>query len=219
MSARNASIPYVAPFATFLLFLAISKLGGEGSSSAIYWAYPIQTVVCGAMIVFFRRYFSWQLNQGLVFSLIAGLLVLGIWVAPQVSGFSGPRTEGFNPDLFRSGTFSYSAILGLRFLRLALVVPIVEELFWRGFLLRYLIATRFDSVPFGTFSWSSFLIVSLLFAAEHAQQDWLPGLLAGGIYNAVAYRTKSLSCCVVAHAITNFGLGIYIVRTRQWGFW
>ncbi len=219
MSDRNVYIAYVGPFATFLLFLAVSNFGGAGTGSAIYWIYPIQTLVCGAMVLFYRKYYFWQWNRGLASSLVAGFLVLGIWLAPQTSGFAGPRIEGFNPDLFRSSLFAYCVVVGLRFLRLVVVVPILEELFWRGFLLRYLIATRFDSVPFGTFSWSSFLTVSLLFAAEHAQHDWLPGLLAGSIYNAVAYRTKSLSCCTVAHAITNFGLGIYIMQTRQWGFW
>src|SRR6202030_3615984 len=102
-----------------------------------------------------------------------------------------------------------------RFLRLVLVVPLLEEIFWRGFLLRYLINEKFTGVRMGAFSWLSFAVVTLGFGFTHSQADWLAALVTGALYNFVAYRTKSLASCVAAHAITNLLLGIWIVGTRQ----
>jgi CAAX prenyl protease-like protein len=96
---------------------------------------------------------------------------------------------------------------------------LIEEIFWRGFFLRYLIAEDFDRVAFGRFSWLSFTAVTLLFAFSHSKADWAAALCAGALYNLVAYRTRSLFSCVFAHALTNLLLGLWIMHTRQWGFW
>jgi hypothetical protein len=102
---------------------------------------------------------------------------------------------------------------------MVIIVPLVEEIFWRGWLLRYLVHDDFRTVPFGTFTWKSFLISSGAFCLEHQFADWPAAILTGALYNLVAYRTRSLAACVVAHAVTNAGLAIYILQTRQWGFW
>ena len=109
--------------------------------------------------------------------------------------------------------------LGVRLLRLIVVVPLLEELFWRGFLLRYLIREDFTKVPVGEFSWLSFGVVTAGFVFEHSFADWPAALLTGALYNIVAYRTRSLSSCVLVHAVTNALLGVYVLRTGQWGFW
>ena len=85
--------------------------------------------------------------------------------------------------------------------------------------MRFLIKEDFNNVPIGTFQWRSFLIVALAFMLVHQTADWPAAFLCGIAYNLVAVRTGSLSACVLAHAITNLGLGIYIMSTRQWGFW
>jgi CAAX prenyl protease-like protein len=77
----------------------------------------------------------------------------------------------------------------------------------------------FRKVPFGTFTWKSFLITSGAFCFEHQQSDWPAAILTGAIYNLVAVQTRSLAACVLAHALTNAGLAFYILQTRQWGFW
>jgi CAAX prenyl protease-like protein len=107
----------------------------------------------------------------------------------------------------------------MRFLRLVVVVPLVEEIFWRGFLLRYLINQKFTAIAVGTFSWLSFVVVTGLFGFAHSRADWIPALICGALYNLVAYRTRSLASCVIAHALTNLLLGLWIMQTRQWGFW
>jgi CAAX prenyl protease-like protein len=95
----------------------------------------------------------------------------------------------------------------------------VEEIFWRGFLLRYLVSERFSAVAIGTFSWLSFTVVTLAFGLAHSPADWVAALICGALYNVVAYRTRSLTSCVITHATTNLLLGLWIMQTRQWGFW
>jgi CAAX prenyl protease-like protein len=71
----------------------------------------------------------------------------------------------------------------------------------------------------GSFTWTSFWVVSVAFCFEHTRPDWPAALLTSVLYNAVAYSSRSLLACVVAHAITNLLLGLYILKTQQWGFW
>jgi membrane protease YdiL (CAAX protease family) len=53
----------------------------------------------------------------------------------------------------------------------------------------------------------------------HSMADWPAAFLCGLVYNFVAVKSGSLAACVVAHGLTNLGLGAYIMATRQWGFW
>jgi hypothetical protein len=98
-----------------------------------------------------------------------------------------------------------------------LVVPVMEELFWRAFLIRWLVKEDFKSVPVGTFTWPSFLITVALFGAEHNQ--WLAGLVCGALYNWLLYRTRSVWACVVAHAVSNAALAAWVLARGDWKFW
>jgi uncharacterized protein len=217
-------VAYAAPMLLFVLLLgvgsALKTLGAPFWLGAPeFWIYPLQTLLCALLLIYFRRnYELWRLRQP-TFALAIGLLVFFLWIAPQQFLGFPPRVVGFNPDVLASAPVLYWTTLVLRFLRLVLIVPLLEEIFWRGFLLRYLIAENFQSVPFGTFSWRSFLVVTLGFGLSHSMADWPAALVTGALYNLVAYRTKNLSACVLAHALTNFALGLWIVATKQWGFW
>lgn len=108
-------------------------------------------------------------------------------------------------------------LIFFRLLGAVIVVPIFEELFWRSFALRWLIDENFSSVPIGTFTWFSASAVILAFGFEHHR--WLAGIFAGILYHALLYYKKDLSACVIAHAVTNLLLGIYVLLTQQWSFW
>ncbi|MEO6848096.1 MAG: CAAX prenyl protease-related protein [Chthoniobacterales bacterium] len=229
MQKRDVSpqTAYLLPFGLFMGgLLLLSLVQGLGSKFAYpflqhpeFWVYPLQTVVCGLAVVFLWRNYSFRFNSGILLGVLAGLVSLGIWISPQVIFGKAARVEGFNPDLLQPGSFYYWCEVGLRFLRLALVVPFLEEIFWRGFLMRYFIKPKFTDVPFGTYQTFSFLAVAVLFALEHGMVDWIPAVLTGLLYNGLAVRTKSMGSCVIAHAVTNLGLGFYIMATKQWGFW
>lgn len=221
---KNPSLrAYCAPFILFLLWIGlIDLLSRAGVSNSQYWVFPLQTLACGGVVLFYWRRYRLSLPRNLLFTVGVALLVFGIWVSPQVLlGFpyrSGEATS-FNPTIYLPGTLAYWGNVGFRFLRMAVVVPFVEEIFWRGFLLRYLIKEEFESVPFGSFTWLSFGLVTLLFTLEHQPADYPAAFCTGILYNWIALRTRSLSSCILAHGITNLLLGFYVMATRQWGFW
>jgi len=228
----------------FLLLLALaSGLKTLGPAfwlaSPEYWIFPVQTILCGVVVFFFWREYEFHPLRDPLCTFGVGVVVFLLWISPQqffgfvadghhiklvrILSFFGmdfaPRNTGFDPGVFATMPAAYLGTVGFRFLRLVVVVPLVEEIFWRGFLLRYLIAERFEEVPFGKFSWLSFLVVSLAFCFSHSAPDWGAALITGMLYNCVAYRTKSLTSCIIAHAVTNLLLGIWIMKTGQWGFW
>jgi CAAX prenyl protease-like protein len=187
-----------------------------------YWVFPAQTVLCAGLLAWWWRDYRFATGRAwwwsLLLGLAAGLLALGVWVAPQELFGAERRLGGFDPWFFGGGeAFQWNT--GLRVLRLVIVVPLLEEIFWRGFLLRHLVRDPFHEVPVGAFTWLSFVAVSLLFGLAHWGPDFVPAILTGALYNLVAIFTRSLGACVLAHAVTNLGLGLYIFRTQQWGFW
>ena len=196
-----------------------SQAGSLWLRSPEYWIYPLQTALCGATLVFYWRQYDFVKRGGIVLGLAAGVVVLGLWIAPQAVLGAGARVDGFDPSVFGEGSALYWMTVTARFARLVIIVPLVEEIFWRGFLMRYLIKEDFTSLPVGAFQWKSFSAVALCFMLVHGMADWPAALLCGIIYNFVAVRTGNLGACVLAHAMTNLGLGVYIMATRQWGFW
>jgi CAAX prenyl protease-like protein len=109
-------------------------------------------------------------------------------------------------------------VLWSRILRAVALVPIIEELFWRGWLMRWLINPRFESVKLGAYRPFSFLFTAVLFASEHGPY-WDVGLITGILYNAWMVRTRSLGDCILAHAVTNACLCGYVVATHRWEYW
>jgi uncharacterized protein len=99
-----------------------------------------------------------------------------------------------------------------------LIVPVVEELFWRAWLMRWLINTDFQQVKLGTYSPLAFWVTAVLFASEHGPY-WDVGLLTGIIYNSWMIRTKSVGNCILMHAVTNGALSAYVIATAQWQYW
>jgi CAAX prenyl protease-like protein len=219
---------YVLPFAVFMGGLALISLvhsfaPAENAplwlAEPKYWIFPLQTVLCGALLVWFWKAYEWGAKWHVITAVLTGLVVLALWISPQWLLGAEERTDGFNPGLFAGSAALYWGTLILRFIRLVVIVPLLEEIFWRGFLLRYLIKEDFTKVSFGTFSWFSFGVVTVMFGLAHFGPDFIPALLTGAIYNLLAVKTRSLACCVLAHAVTNLGLGLYIMQTGQWGFW
>jgi CAAX protease family protein len=224
MVYREKVKAFVAPMGAFIALLALDAfLPRPGSASWLqhpeYWVYPLQTVVCAALLWRFWRTYELGWPRRLAIGVVVGILVFALWITPQSFLGFPPRTTGFNPDVFANQAGLYWFTVLARFLRLVVVVPLVEEIFWRGFLLRYLINERFDQVPFGTFSWLSFSVVTAAFCLSHSAPDWPAAAVTGAFYNWVAYRTRSLSTCVLTHALTNLLLGVWIMSTKQWGFW
>ncbi|GAB4170141.1 MAG: CAAX prenyl protease-related protein [Terrimicrobiaceae bacterium] len=226
MKNDRTFLAHAVPFAVFIGFLALVQLVGMlGEFSGIpwladpkYWIYPLQSIVCAGALVYFWKEYQWG---PVVFgaAIFGGIAALIAWVAPEAFLGYPKRTDGFNPDLFAGDPLVYWLIVISRMLRLVVVVPLIEEIFWRGFLQRYLINEDFKSVAFGRFTPLSFFGVAIAFTFVHSGPDWPAAFLTGLIFGWVTIQTKSLFAVVLAHAVTNLGLGIYIMATKQWGYW
>jgi len=132
------------------------------------------------------------------------------WLRP------GPRV-GFNPFQELTHPMAVWGFIVVRLIGLVALVPLAEELFWRGFLLRWFISAEWEKVPLGRFSVTSFFAVILLFTLAHP--EWLAAALYCALLNALLYWKKDLWICIVAHAVSNLLLGLYVLGKGAWWLW
>jgi CAAX prenyl protease-like protein len=159
-------------------------------------------------------------------SILLGLAVFVVWIGPDVIAPAWRSSILFNNAIVGHPSGNTPPALKndamFLFFRIAIsviAVPILEELFWRGWLMRWLIdADDFRRVPLGRYAPMAFWITALLFASEHGS-FWDVGLLTGAIYNWWMVRTRNLWDCIVAHAVTNGALAAYVVLAGQWQYW
>ncbi len=214
-----------------MVFLMFEGWVDPGKTGAIYWLYGVKTIcVAGVIFWVWKRLPQFKVRF-LLGSCAVGLVVFGVWVAldpflPWLDGMSltfgdranwGAREGGFRPFEFVSDSFLVWAVVALRLAGAVLVVPVMEELFWRGWLQRWLVSEDFTKVEIGTFTWTSFIIVSVAFAFVHPQV--FVAFLAGVILGWWVVRTKSLWDVVLAHAVANLALGIFVLLSGRWYLW
>lgn len=125
--------------------------------------------------------------------------------------------HGFNPFEELSSRLAVWGFVVVRLAGLALLVPVVEELFWRGFLLRWLIAPDFQRRDLWRFTPGSFAGVTLLFAAAHP--EWFAAAVYAVLLNVLIYWKRDLWNCIVAHGVSNLILGAYVLSTHSWELW
>jgi uncharacterized protein len=218
-------LPYVAPMATFLLLTSAEDWLPEGPHPTYYplfYAFKIAIVafVCWLGRSTWADLRPWPGRKSLALAVGLGLLVTLMWVGLDglypVYGKVGERAA-FNPNaLPMAGRVGFLAV---RMLGLVLVVPLFEELFWRSFVIRYIIdPDDFRKVPIGRVTPMAGAITAALFAAEHPA-EWLPALLTGALWAWLLHQSRSVSACFVSHAVANLGLGIYVLTTGRWKFW
>jgi len=155
-----------------------------------------------------------QLRQWLV-AIVVGLGVFLAWIQLDRQGVAFDAGPGFDPTAADGRVDPLLA--GLRLFGLALVVPVIEELFWRSFVMRWIDARRFLALDPARVSAFAFAAAAGLFALEHSL--WLAGLVAGVAYAWLYVRTRNLWVPILSHAVTNGVLGVWIVTTGNWRFW
>lgn len=220
MTREQRSWPYVAPFATLMLLLG---LGGMLHLAA-NWAYPLRTVAAGAVLLWCSRGLIRLRPSRALLSVMLGIAVFVIWIGPDLL-WPGYREHWLfrNSLLHAGGDLRPELRNSLLFLlfRLGgsvLLVPVVEELFWRAWLMRWLISHEFHKLPLGACTAQAFWISALLFASEHGAY-WDVGLAAGIVYNWWMVRTRSLADCILTHAVTNACLAAYVLVAGKWEYW
>lgn len=218
---QPAALPYVLPFAVFLALLGLGSVWPlKGVADQVARIAVMATVllwVSRPVLDFRVRYWTG--------TLLVGGLIFVLWIAPDLLFPNYRHSLVFNNPVVGSASSSLSeavrhepAVLFLRSFRASIVVPIVEELFWRGWLMRWMIAADFRRIPLGSYTGLSFWVVAVLFASEHGPY-WDVGLVAGVVFNLWMIRTRSLGDLMLAHAITNACLSAYVIAAGKWEYW
>jgi CAAX prenyl protease-like protein len=219
-NSSDTTLAWVGPFAVFALWLALDKsLPLENPSKEM-----LRDGVLLVSIIYFSRRIIPRSAPHWLPSILLGLAVCALWVAPDAlipgwrshwlfqNSIVGHLKTSIPPQEFTP------LMLGLRTARAALLVPVLEELFWRGWLPRWLQDTKFSRIPLGQYTPFAFWATAVLFALEHGS-FWEVGLLCGIIYNWWMRRTRSLGDLILVHAVTNLALSLYVIVTGRWTFW
>lgn len=213
---NQAWFPRVFPFAVFMLFVMVESM----FTSDVYLIYIAKSIIVGLILLHFREKYS-EINLSASFkdtciAVALGVIVFILWIniTWDFAIIGSPRAN--NPYKLISKEAFYIAIF-FRIFGSAIVVPVMEELFWRSFVIRWIDNHNFTSIPIGTFSVTSFFTTVLLFGSEHSL--WLAGIIAGILYNLLLYYRRSIFLCIISHAVTNFILGIYVLYSGRWMFW
>lgn len=221
---ERPQLPFILPLVIFGAFLF-----AESSFPEAKWLlYPLKAVATGLCLWSFRQYYRelcWRWSWlGVIVGLIVAIQWIGMeeffkayWQYPALPMLGSSAWEGtaFNPlKAFGGHGSAVGTWLGFRIVGAVIVVPIMEELFWRGFLLRLLVGRYFERVELGEFTWLSCLVVAGLFALVHPW--YISAFVCALIYNWLLYKTRSIGACVIAHAVTNLLLWVYILTTGSW---
>lgn len=228
----------MAPFMTYLVLL---PLDGVFSDEFRWIGMLIRGVAAMSVAWVFRGFYPPMGRWHVGLATAVGLFAAWGWVAGQhlfdrlglggtlspTSLFSsnpsmfGPPHEPFDVAARIDSTGWFWVHVVAKIGAASTVVAVVEELFWRGLLLRTLIKwDDFEQVPLGTFTWFSFLACSLLSVLEHPA-NWGVSILCWFLFNGLFYYTRSLKCLILTHGITNLALYAYVVRVggEAWRFW
>lgn len=218
---RSPLLAYAGPFVLFMLLLAVLPGMGIPPTAEL----TIRLLAPAALLLTVSRHLlRWDCANPLG-SVAVGIAVFAIWVAPDLllpdyrshwlfqNSITGTLSNSVPPSAYLEPV---NAVF--RVLRAAILVPIVEELFWRGFLMRYIIRHDFEHVPMGTYQTTAFWATAVLFAVEHGPY-WEVGFVAGVAYNWWMVRTRRLSDLILAHAVTNLCLAVFVLATKRWEFW
>ena len=219
-SNQRATIGYIAPFLAFVGVMGLERL----TALPAEWLYLIRFLIVAVLILTVSRPYLSLRPSAPMASIVIGIAVFLIWIGPDAlfgyrhfwlfeNRLTGSAMSSLAPELKNNLAF-----ILLRSAGSFLLVPILEELFWRGWMMRWLIDMDFLKVPLGKYVPSAFWIVAILFASEHGPY-WEVGLAAGIIYNWWLIRTRNLADCILAHAVTNAVLAGYVLVTDRWQYW
>lgn len=245
--AVDNPLPFVLPFvallggpvlAGWLAPDAAPPSGGAGDAAAIvafdwqaFLSAGSQVLLVGGILWWFRNVylavFPWRFS---LWSLALGVfgVVLWVWLCGlnlesrflQSVGLQGmlPQRPGVNP-FERFAPQAVGWFLVVRFSVLMLIVPLAEELFVRGWLVRYLQAQEnWDIQPLATVGWAAQLGV-LGYAVLTHPQEAVAAIAWFGMVNWWMKRTGNFWDCVLVHAVTNGLLGGWILYSGEWRLW
>ncbi len=212
----------IAPFGAYVFFMVLEdillKFGWEANDLRMLYMVKIAVVV-GLLWVMRKAYseLRWPVAssfQAWMVAISAGVIVFIAWINLTADWMVMGDPVGFDP---RDNNEIDWFLVTVRLIGAALVVPVMEELFWRSFLMRWIDHPNFLTVNPAQVGLKAFCITAALFALAHSL--WFAGLFAGIVYNLLYMRSGTLWSPILAHATTNGILGIWIIYTGNWSFW
>ncbi|WP_348699969.1 CAAX prenyl protease-related protein [Duganella fentianensis] len=212
----------ILPFAIYIAFIVLADLLTRAGCSeySLRWLYPLKIVTVVGLLVWYWRQYT-ELHQvrlsggALPVAILAGAAVFAVWISLDAPWMRlGVPGVGYVP--ITDGHIDW-LLAGVRLFGAAVVVPPMEELFWRSYLMRWTESPDFEKVDPASVKWLGFVITVILFAIEH--ELWLAGIVAGAVYGALYQRYRSLWVAILAHAVTNGMLGLWIIVTASWEYW
>jgi CAAX prenyl protease-like protein len=221
---RRATLLRIAPFVVFMAGLALRGILADDATSAIdsRWIYGLTVVLTGSLLLWFRKEYGELSKQNLpslqetALAVTVGVAVFAAWIHLDAPGLRiGEATASFVP-LDGQGRLQWP-LVAVRWLGAALLVPVMEELFWRSFLMRWIDRPQFETVVPQQVSLKAIVLSTFIFMLAHTL--WLAAVLAGLAYAWLFVRSGKLWLPVIAHAVTNGVLGVWVVATGNWVFW
>lgn len=200
-------VPFIMLMAATLLISA--------ATSGFAWLYPVKVVAAGAALLFFRKAYAFARPWLAWEPLLIGLVVFALWMLLVPA--SVEKTTLIAGHLDGMGWVAAGLWLAFRVLGSVIVVPLAEELAFRGYLLSRMSGAGLNTDSRIRFAWLPFLATSLLFGAVHGA--WVAGTLAGMAYALARYRRGRVSDAVLAHITTNGLLSLYVLATQEWSYW
>jgi len=216
---KHPAIPFVLPLVTYILLqLIASKIHPD----AKYVTFPIATAVCTLMLFYFLRHYPKLFEfKRPVATVGVGIVAALLWVLPYdtfVAGAFPDARAGFHPAAVFEDQQIVTCSLIIRIFGSVVTISMIEEIFWRGFLQRYLIDQDFQSIPVGRYTPFSFWATAAMVVLIHADQ-WQVALPWALISTSWFMVTKSLGSMILLHAVTNLGLAIYVLNTGKFYIW
>jgi exosortase E/protease (VPEID-CTERM system) len=204
----------VALLVPLLVMMAASMLT-SAFSSGFDELYPLRVTAIAVVLYYFRAAYNglgWQVSWQ---APAMGVAVFLVWMLLEPDADSSQTALSQGLAELTSGSAAIWLIF--RVFGSVIAVPLAEELAFRGYLIRKLIAKDFENVPLGQFSWFSFMLTSLLFGLLH--ERWFAGTLAGMGYALALYRRGQLGDAVIAHMTTNALIAIFVLTQAKWSLW
>ncbi len=213
VASANPTAAYLTPL---LVLVAIHLVTGL-FSAGFPLLYPLGVAAGAAALWWHRDHYPWLFRP--VFSLEAcgiGCAAFAVWIA--LAPAEDPMaTDAWRRELGALAVPVAALWIAFRALGSSILVPLVEELAFRGYLLRRLVSSDFTSVPFARFGWVSFLGSSAAFGLLH--ERWVAGIAVGMLFALAQYCRGRLGDAVLAHAITNLLITLYAIGWREWSLW
>jgi len=197
----------LAPFLAITaagIFIAAFTVNGQA-----FYGLKVAAGIGGLWL--FRHLYKLDEWRGTIEATFLGIAVGVVWILTDPAGDGVSTTEMFVQSLT---PLTLAVWITVRLIGTVFVIPIAEELAFRGYLHRMLSAKRFEDAAPAMFTWQGFLISSIMFGAVH--ERWLAGALAGAVFAIALYRSGRIGGAIIAHIAANAVIAVWAIAAGQW---